>query len=201
MEIYIATEDALSEAVAERLIEHENQGMFVAVRVGRRGNSYLRNNLLSYVNIARTIPLLLLTDLDKGACPSKLVGLWCGRKKLPQRMLFRVVVCEIEAWLLADRKGFAAFSGVPIHRIPIHPESLQDPKETLINLVRRYGKKSVKDDILPRRNSTARIGLAYNPLLCGFVQKTWSPIMAAEAADSLRRTMRRIHELRMLEVP
>jgi len=197
MEIYVATEDALSEAIAERLIADENQGMSVAVRVGRRGNSYLRKNLPSYANIARTIPLLMLTDLDRGKCPTDLIDEWQGKRKLPQKMLFRVVVREIEAWLLSDRVGFADFSGIPLYRIPKHPEFLNDPKETLINLVRRYGKRSVKEDILPGRNSTARIGLAYNQSLCGFVQQLWSPAKAAQTADSLRRTIQRIHELRL----
>jgi hypothetical protein len=199
IEVYVTTEDALSEAVAERLIEEENQGMTVAVRVGRRGNSYLKQNLFSYADIARTIPLLLLTDLDRGTCPADLIDEWRGRRRLPQRMLFRVAVRETEAWLLADRKGFADFSGVPLHRIPERPELLDDPKETLLNLIRRYGKRTVREDILPKRNSSARIGLAYNQALCGFVLQFWSPERAAQAAESLRRARQRIHELRVAE--
>lgn len=200
MEIYVATEDALSEAIAERLINDENRGMSVAVRVGRRGNSYLQKNLPSYADIACKIPLLLLTDLDSNTCPINLINRWRGTRTLPQKMVFRVVVREIEAWLLADRAGFAGFSGIPLHRIPEKPELLNDPKETLINLVRRYGKKSIKEDILPGRNSTARIGLSYNQSLCGFAQQLWSPVNAAKAADSLRRTIQRIHELRLSRV-
>ncbi len=197
MDVYVAVEDALSEAVAQRLIEDENQGMTVSVSVGRRGNSYLKQNLSSYAVIARTIPLLLLTDLDRGACPAELINEWRGKRSLPRRMLFRVAVREIEAWLLADREGFAGFSGVPLHRIPEQPELLDDPKETLLNLVRRYGKRTVKEDILPQRTSTARVGLAYNQALCGFVRQSWSPERAAPVAESLRRARQRIHELRL----
>ena len=35
--VYVATEDALSEAVAERLIQEENHGLYVTVRVGPKG--------------------------------------------------------------------------------------------------------------------------------------------------------------------
>jgi hypothetical protein len=199
MEVFIATEDALSEAVAQRLIEEENQGMYVAVRVGRRGNTYLRENLLSYMDIANTFPLLLLTDLDRSTCAADLINEWRGRRTLPRNMLFRVAVRETEAWLMADREGFADFSDVPLHRIPEHPELLDDPKQTLLNIIRRYGKRTVRDDILPKRNSTARIGLAYNQSLCGFVQQSWSPDRAAQTAESLRRARQRIHELRMAE--
>ncbi|NBJ14721.1 MAG: hypothetical protein FNP40_03940 [Dehalobacter sp. 4CP] len=197
VDLFVATEDALSEAVAERLIEEENQGMSIAVRLGRRGNTYLREKLPSFVSIAKTSPLLLLTDLDREICPATLLHGWRGKKIFPSGLLFRVVVREIEAWLLADRKGFSEFSGVPVHRIPEHPESLDDPKATLLNLVRTYGKRAVREALLPGRNSTARIGLMYNQALCGFVRESWSPAKASEGADSLRRTIGRIHELRL----
>ncbi|MCX5846268.1 MAG: DUF4276 family protein [Deltaproteobacteria bacterium] len=195
--VYIATEDALSEAVADRLIEEENRGIYVAVHLGRKGNDYLKRELRQFKKIARYIPVLLLTDLDRIECPTALIDDWRGRMVLPETMLFRVSVRETEAWLLADREGFAQFSGVPLIRIPNHPESLVDPKEALLNLVRRYGRRSVKADILPARGSTARIGLAYNQALCGFVQESWSLERAAQAADSLDRARRRLHELRL----
>ncbi|NBJ14717.1 MAG: hypothetical protein FNP40_03920 [Dehalobacter sp. 4CP] len=197
IDLFVATEDALSEAVAERLIEEENQGLSIAVRLGGRGNTYLRERLPSFTSIAKTSPLLLLTDLDREVCPATLLHSWRGKKIFPSGLLFRVVVREIEAWLLADRKGFSEFSGVPVHRITEHPESLDDPKTTLLNLVRTYGKRAVREALLPRRNSTARVGLMYNQSLCGFVRESWSPAKASEAADSLKRTIGRIHELRL----
>ncbi|RPI79962.1 MAG: hypothetical protein EHM45_00780 [Desulfobacteraceae bacterium] len=195
--IFVATEDVLSEAIADRLIKEENQSMYVAVRLGRKGNTYLKKELRSFTKIARSVPVLLFTDLDRIECPSILINDWRGRVIFPEMMLFRVVVRKIEAWLLADRQGFAQFSGVPFNRIPQHPESLSDPKESLLNLVRHYGKKAVKVDILPERGSTAKIGLAYNQALCGFVQGAWSLDRAAQAANSLDRARRRLHELRL----
>jgi hypothetical protein len=195
--VFIATEDALSEAVVDRLIEEENRGIYVAVRLGLKGSGYLKRELPQFKKIARNIPFLLLTDLDHVECPAALIDDWCGRMVLPEMMLFRVSVRETEAWLLADRKGFSEFSGVPLNRMPNHPESLVDPKETLLNLVLRYGKRSLKADILPARRSTARIGLAYNQALCGFVQESWSLERAARTANSLYRARRRLHELRL----
>lgn len=196
--VYVATEDPLSEAIADRLIQDENQGMEVKVRMGRKGNGYLRKNLLSFNEIARSYPVLLFTDLDRVECPMDLIEDWRGRTVLQDRLLFRVAVRETEAWLLADREGFAEFSGVPVHRIPPQPELLDDPKETLLNLVRRYGKKrTVKVDILPERGSTAKVGLAYNQSLCGFVQGSWSLDRAAQSADSLNRARHRLHELHL----
>jgi hypothetical protein len=195
--VYIATEDALSEAVAERLILEENNGLHVGVRVGRKGNTFLRMKLPQFKEIACSIPVFVLTDLDLVECPACLIEEWRGRLKLPSNLLLRVAVRETESWLLADREGFADFSGVPLHRIPEQPETLVNPKETLLNIVRRYGKRAVKADILPERGSTARIGLSYNQALCGFVKDIWSPDRAAMVADSLHRTRDRLHELRL----
>jgi hypothetical protein len=195
--VYLASEDALSEAIADRLIEEEDDGMYVAVRLGRKGNGYLRTNLSKFVEISHTIPVFLLTDLDRHVCPTDLINNWLGNMVLPQKMLFRVAVCEVEAWLMADREGFAQFSGVPLHRMPDHPESLSDPKEALLNLVRRYGKRAIKADMLPEKGSTARVGLAYNQVLCTFIQQSWSSQRARKIAGSLSRTQRRIHELRL----
>ena len=195
--VYVATEDALSEAMAERLIREENRGLYVTVRVGRKGNAYLRKNLPAFTKVARSFPVFLLTDLDRTECPAVLINRWCKEKNLPKEILFRVAVRETEAWLLADRQGFARFSGVPLHRIPEHPESLDDPKTALLNLVRRYGKRGVKADILPQKSSTARVGLAYNQALCAFVQESWSPDRAEKLAGSLNRARRRLHEMRL----
>lgn len=183
--------------MAERLIQEENSGLYVTVRVGRKGNGYLRKNLPAFTRVARSIPFFLLTDLDRTECPAALIQKWYKAKDLPKEMLFRVVVHETEAWLLADRQGFARFSGVPLHRIPENPESLDDPKSALINLVRRYGKRSVKADILPQKGSTARVGLAYNQALCAFVRESWSPDRAEKIAGSLNRARRRLHEMRL----
>lgn len=158
--IYIATEDVLSEAVADRLIEEENQGIYVSVRVRNQGSGYLKKNIRSFTEIAHKIPLLLITDLDRTECPATLIDDWCGKTVLPKTFLFRIAVREIEAWLLADRKGFSTFSGVPIDRIPNNPESLDDPKQTLLNIVKQYGKRSVKADIVSTSYSSAKIGIA-----------------------------------------
>ncbi len=195
--VYVATEDALSEAVAERLIQEEDHDLYVTVRLGRKGNDYLRKNISAFMKVSRSIPVFLLTDLDRIKCPAALIQKWFREKEMPKIMLFRVAVRETEAWLLADCQGFAEFSGVPLHQIPKHPESLDDPKEALLNLVRRYGKKTVKADILPPKGSTARVGLVYNQALCSFVQKSWSPDRAEKAAESLNRARRRLHEMRL----
>ena len=194
-ELYIATEDALSEAVADRLVSEVNEGLRVVVRMGRKGNGYLKQKLPDLIRTAHSIPVLLLTDLDRDECPPALLTNWHGSRELPKNMLLRVVVREVEAWLLADREGFSLFSGVPIEKVPRNPESLGDPKQVLLGLVRRFGKRVVKANLLPERGSTAQIGLGYNEALRSFVWESWSVDQAAAHADSLARTCRRLREL------
>jgi hypothetical protein len=110
-------------------------------------------------------------------------------------MLFRVAVREVEAGLLADREGFSNYSGVPAEKIPRNPESLDDPKQMLMKLIRRYGCRKIKVGVLPARGSLAKIGFGYNQILVQFVREFWSPVKAAENADSLKRTCLRLHEL------
>ena len=194
-DLIIATEDALSEAVVERLVENENQGMCVTVRIGRKGNGYLKQRILEFIRTAHAIPVILMTDLDHVECAPVLIADWCGRHQLPKNMLFRVAVQEVEAWLLADREGFSNYSGVPVEKIPRNPESIDDPKQMLMRLIRRYGYRKIKVDVLPDRGSPAKIGLGYNRILSQFVRENWSPVRAAKNADSLARTCLRLHEL------
>lgn len=195
MDIYLAIEDPLSEAVAEKLLITSSSAFCVQQCFGKRGNGYLKSNLDKFSNIARTTPVLLMTDLDNEDCAPGLIRRWLGKRKPPTGLLFRVAVRETEAWLLADAEGFAAFSGVPSNKIPQDVESLPDPKSRLIELVRRYGKRSVKADIVPERGACAKVGLAYNQALCPFVQGSWSPERAERVANSLARARQSIEKL------
>lgn len=193
--IYIAFEEARSEAVLQRLVLEANPGLQVAVSIGGKGNGYLKEKLPALIKTAYKIPVLLLTDLDDSPCAPELITCWCGQRVLPGSMLFRVAVREIEAWLLADCEGFSRFSGIPKTKIPIKPENLADPKQTLLNLVRRYGRRNIKSDLLPAADSHAKVGFGYNAALRVFVNSLWSIESASLRADSLRRAWHKLNGL------
>lgn len=193
--IYIATEDLLSETVADRLIEDVNHDLYVAVKMRKNGKGYLKRKINELIALSNSIPVLLLTDLDQIECPASLINDWRGSRLLPQTFLFRVAVRETETWLLADREGFSNYSGVPVHRIPADPEILDDPKEALLYLIRQYGNRSVKSEILPNLHSSAKVATTYNHTLCSFVRNTWSINRAMHSSDSLRRARQRVQEL------
>lgn len=197
--VWLAAEDALSKAVAERLLCEILPGAEIVSRFRGSGSGYLKKKLPNFLQMAKTYPGFLLTDLDRVACPQTLVQEWCKGKRLPDSLLFRVAVRETESWLMADRDGFADFSGIPKSKLPLDVEAILDPKEKLLGLVRRYATKEAKADLLPAANSrTARTGMAYNARLAAFVRDPdgWSPARAAEHADSLRRARARLAAVR-----
>lgn len=194
-ELYLATEDALSEAVAERLVKDANQGLQVVVRMGRKGNGYLKQKLKELAGLANSIPVFMLTDLDRVECPPTLIADWTAGQDIPPTMLFRVAVREVEAWLLADREAFADFVSAPLNKLPLNPESLDDPKRTLLGLVKRYGRRDIKNEILPAPGSKSQVGLGYNQALSSFVMEAWEPQRAAANSESLARAHARLSEL------
>lgn len=194
-DLYIATEDILSEAVAERLVLEANNGLNIAVRMGRRGNGYLKQKLPEILRTAHAIPILLLTDLDRVECSPTLIADWCGKQIMPQGLLFRVAVREVEAWLLADREGFAQFSNSPLDKIPTNSELIDDPKQTLLNIVKRYGSRDIKNDILPALGSGVSVGVGYNQRLSMFVREIWAIERAVENSNSLSRALYRLREI------
>lgn len=194
-EIYLATEDALSEAVAERLVMDSNKKLRVAVRMRRQGNGFLKLKLPELIRVANSFPVLMLTDLDRIECPPTLILDWSSGRSLPPGMLFRVAVREVEAWLLADREAFAAFVGAPLNKLPLNPDSLDDPKQKLLSFVRRYGRREIKADILPKPGSRSTVGLGYNMTLSRFVTEDWEPERAITCSDSLARAFKRLRNL------
>jgi len=193
--VWLATEDLLSEAVAERLLTEAAPDVDIALRFGGQGCGYLKTSLPKLINMAHRVPGLLLTDLDRTDCPPTLMASWLKGRSIPEGILFRIAVREIEAWLMADADGFAAFSGIPRKKLPQDVEGILDPKETLLGLVRRHGRRDVKADLLPTDpGQTAQRGMNYNDRLIDFARRTdgWNPARAAANADSLRRTRDRL---------
>ena len=107
-------------------------------------------------------------------------------------MLFRVAVREVEAWLLADRDGFANYLNLPLAKTPQHPEQEVDPKQSLLGLVRRCKKRRLVEELVPTNGSSASIGPLYNKRMGEFVRDTWNITRAAENSDSLARAVSRI---------
>lgn len=185
----VVIEDLLSEAVMQRLLAKVGyKGNPPDFRIAH-GNSAIRKNLDKYKGASRVIPHIVLTDLDRYPCPSALLDDW-RVGILPPTMLLRIAVREVEAWLLADRKGIADYLHVAIDKVPLSPESLDDAKQTMFNVIRKSRKRRLVEEMVPQPG--AHIGPLYNDRMRIFTLNCWQIETAAANAPSLDRGISRI---------
>jgi hypothetical protein len=197
--LYSFVEDAPSAAVAKKLVAARNAQApeqlcfregFPAVT---GGYGAIKKRCKAFLKMAKLgIYTFTLTDLDTKECACSLIRMWFGilddsEVSLPDECIFRVAVREIESWILADRAAWAKHIGIPVGNFSTDPDSLPDPKQHLLNVLRRKGTKKVHREMLPV--GTAHIGPRYNEVLCDFVEKSWSPERAAMNSPSLNRAI------------
>lgn len=196
MPVNLLIEGDTDQVIVRRILEYA--GLPCGRVYGKRGKPYVLERLPKYNQAARFSPWLTVVDLNQDAeCAPDFV-----RSKLSNPapgMHLRVAVHAIEAWLLADREGVGAFLGIGISRIPVDPDREVDPKTTVINLARRSSRKFIRQDMVPREGSGARVGPGYTGRLIEFVTRTqhpWRPEVAIERSDSLRRCVEALQSLR-----
>lgn len=186
----VIVEDIVSEAVMNRLLAHVGYSGDTTYRV-THGNVQLKRSVPKYKGASRVVPHIVLTDLDRYPCPPALIEDW-EVGELPSTMLLRIAVREVEAWLLSDRRGIAAFLQTAVEKIPFNPEVENDPKQVLFSVVRKSRKKRLLEEIVPQ--SGAHIGPLYNEHMCNFARNYWQIEAAMETSPSLLRSIWRISE-------
>lgn len=193
MRIDFLVEGQVDALMAVRILEyckHEPGTAF-----GKKGWNYIAQKIAAFDKSLGLTGLLTLVDfMDTGAkCPSDVVRDWLPNRA--QTHIFRLVVREIESWILADRHGIADFLSVPLAKIPANPETIQDPKLTLVNLARGSRSKSVKESLVPRLGQAASEGPLYSTELGRFVAEKWSPGAARLCSNSLDRCIIRLNQM------
>ncbi len=193
MFINALVEGVLDEAVASRLIKES--GRQFSTCYGKRGCGYIQQKVRGFNNAAAALPILTLIDfMDTGLeCPARVVSDWLPHRH--ENMLFRVVVSEIESWLLADATNIASFLQIPTNRVPTDPEALNDPKQVLVNLARRSRSSKVRSSLVPAQGSTAQVGTLYVSEMMRFVHNQWDIVAAQAQSPSLGRCVTRLEEL------
>ena len=193
MELVLVAEDALSMAVMRRLLADCGRGIQVHTAIISGGVDAIRKRVPVYRNACRVLPHVLLIDLDQTPCAPDLLESWGLTHKMPT-LLIRVAVRTVEAWLLADALGLAEQLKVSPTKIPSRPETLENPKQTLVNLARHSRSRRIASELAPSPGSRAQVGPLYNTRLCEFVAQRWSPQKASKGAPSLAKTILRLDE-------
>lgn len=183
-------EGRMDEAVAKRIIEAA--GHLPGTVYGRKGVDYLKEKLQGFNKASEGTHYLVLVDLmdTKLSCPPKVVALW-----LPNRsssMLFRIVVREVESWILADRENIASFLKISITRVPSRPEEIPDPKRALVNLARKSKSVRLRSALIPDKKSTAQVGKLYTSEMTRFIENRWEIESARRNAPSLDRCLKKL---------
>ena len=187
-----AVEGPTDEAVLRRVVEH--LGASLGPVYGETGKNTLLRQLHGYNQAAQFSPWIVLVDLDQGfECAPPAREQWLP-SPAPQ-MCLRIAVREVESWLMADRERLSEFLGIAVARVPATPESLENPKATLVGLARGSRRHGIRMDMVPRPESGRPEGPAYASRLIEFAQGPWRPDIAAAHADSLQRLCPRVAEL------
>lgn len=187
-----AVEGITDEAVLRKLLAEA--GAVSGPIYGRNGKPDLLLRLGGFNEAARFALWAVLVDLDRDAdCAPPARRDWLPNPA--PKMCFRIVVRELEAWLLADAKSLSAFLGVSAASIPTDPEAEPHPKRTMVSLAKRSRKKAIVEDMVPREGGRRAVGPAYASRLIEFVEHHWKPGVAAKRSDSLGRCFRRLREM------
>jgi hypothetical protein len=157
----------------------------------RGGYGYLKKNIRAFNKAAKSMPFVVLTDLDNSPCPPQMIKLWLDIPKHPN-LLFRIAVKEVESWILADREAIADFLGISEKKIPDDTDSLSDPKAFLIKLARKSKSRSLREDLAPPSGATSKQGPNYNNCIIGFICDKWDADAASQHSRSLRRALERL---------
>lgn len=156
------------------------------------GNTKLDPKIPKYNRAAEYGPgWVVFRDADAD-CPVEL------RRQLTTGMIpgdrfqLRIAKSMTEAWLLADREGFAEYFKVRVKVVPEDPESLPHAKRTVLDIVGRNAAKSVRSEVV---TSSGETGPLYVYRINDFARDRWDVVAAAERSPSLARAVARIREL------
>lgn len=175
-------------ATAEAVIQAA--GRTVNRLYSTNGKSTLDTRLHKYVQAAQHGGSWVVFRDSDSECPVQLQSrLMSGITDVSPAFLLRIVHPMTEAWLMADRAGFAEYFGVRPTQIPGEPEVLPHPKRTLLELCQASRKRPMREEMVA---SQLRAGPLYTVHLNEFARTAWNVDVAASNSDSLSRAIRRI---------
>jgi hypothetical protein len=207
-DVFIAGEDEATRAVIVRLIKDYAPNLHILRELPARG-SQVKAKIPNFNELARTIPVILLTDLDDDPCGPIGKNNLLGTLVQEQDFVINIAVDEVEAWLMADRDGFARYFGVPVAQMPISvmqkmsgrkalPEVSVPVKSSWLfthDLMHHStnAEKKAQVAVSPMDNNSK--GKEYNTAVVPFIQDVWNPEEARVASDSLNRMIVRLGKL------
>lgn len=201
MIIDIVGEDAVTQAIIEKLIFEYRNDLIIDRRLPARGTQI--KNLAPKYNLLQS-PVFLLADLDTYHCPPSLIQDWIGQEAHNGNFLFRIAHEEAETWLMADRQGFSNWLNVDVDLIP-QPQIIDKrkgiqeiicPLKPSLFMMREIATHSpnekLREYLLPIEG--AKKGPGYNTAMLSFISNHWNTENAANNSYSLAKAIQRLRE-------
>jgi hypothetical protein len=167
-------------------------GREVARVIVAGGKARLDPKIAKYNQAARRSSWIVFRDSD-GRCPVRLrAELTAKITAWSPNFLLRIAHSMTEAWLLADRDGFADFFRVKVGQIPADSESLPHAKQEVLRLCVSSRSRIIRQDMV---RSTGETGPLYVKRINEFASTRWDVSGAAANSDSLSRAIQSIQRL------
>ncbi len=192
--IVIVGEDQLCCVLAEKLVLFLNRDTTIHTTVAN-GCGPFKAMIEKFNSVAKSVtPVFMLADADQAPCVVTQVRAWMPSHP-SSRFTLRLAVREAEAWVLADHEGWSSFAQSSQALMRRDPDSITDPKQELLRLIRKSKRRDLRIEMLPGKGSSNQVGLGYNIHLTEFVRDHWSAERASERSPSLLRAIPKIANL------
>jgi len=203
IEVYVVGEDDVTKAIIKRILNYSNNFEVISEIPARGGQ--VKSQIEQYNKLSETSPVILLIDLDNNDCAPQLLQQLISAKN--DDFIFNIAVDETEAWLMADREGFAEYFKIKLEDMPVACQTKQGGRKPLIEmnfsvksswfLTHELIKKSKSSEFIqqltPKPNAAK--GPEYNICILPFIENKWNIDNAKQNSDSLGRMITRINNL------
>lgn len=206
-EIYIVGEDPVTCEIVKRIVADYAPNLVVKGTLPARG-SEIKSKMISFNLLASSYPIVLLSDMDADDCaPIAKDKLTKDVATLNNNFVINIAVDEAEAWLLADREGFAKYLSVKLENMPAAAEQkfggMRYRKEIVVPLKSSYYLTHNIVSLSTDKELKARVyapgksckGPEYNSAILPFIRHKWNIETACENSYSLSRMIDRIKAL------
>lgn len=204
--VYISAEDPVTIAVINRLLAYVSPRLKVLKNMPARGGQ-IKSMILALNELSKTRPVVALVDLDANACAPVLKQNLLQGNVPNIDFIFNIAIDEAEAWLMADKVGFARYFGVSQQLIPdssmqkmggMTPvQELDFSIKSSLQLTHQIMPSStnaeLKTQMMAQGNAVK--GKEYNSAILPFIDTSWDVTAASANSDSLRRMIRRLQNL------
>lgn len=206
MNVYIVGEDDATKSIILKILEFCSSEFNVIGSIPARGGQ-IKSKIQEFNTLSSNTPVILLMDLDQNNCPPELKNKLIPKNK-SEHFILNIAVDEAEAWLMADREGFASYFKVNINDMPESSnQKLNGPRATLEmtfpcksslylthELVKKMRNKTFQSQLTPKPNAVK--GPEYNSCILPFIESHWNIENAMLNSDSLKRMVERIIALK-----